>query len=211
MLIGHQKPQQRANMTREAADIALLACVLNGDESGLAALLDRHWTSLVRYSRSILDDRDAAEDVVQEVFVRLWEHRKTWGLEGSVLGLLFRMTRNLSLDESRQLETRQRAAKNAQRPKQPSCPAQSIQDNEIGSAIQAALEKLPERRREVFVLVRQHGLSYREAADALDIAPQTIANHLQMALADLRESLVPHNPDRANEAYVRYAGGTVGL
>ncbi len=204
-------------MTAEAADIALLARVLNGDKSGLASLLDRHWLSLVRYSLSILNDRDAAEDVAKEVFVRLWEHRETWGLEGSVLGLLFRMTRNLSLDEQRQRDACQRAASRASELPAPPCPTESIQNKEVDSAIQIALASLPQRRRGVFTLVRQHGLSYRETAEALEIAPQTVANHLSMALADLREALTPVLSDkmqrpiwRESLAPVRYVSGAFG-
>jgi RNA polymerase sigma-70 factor (ECF subfamily) len=177
---------------REApADIALLACVLNGDESGLAALLERHWHSLVKYSFSILDDSDAAEDVAEEVFVRLWEHREKLGLEGSVLGLLFRMARNLSLDEHRHVEAHQRAARQAPEPMAVPTPAEYVEGAEFQSAVTAAVANLPERRREVFELVRQHGLSYRETADALGLAPQTVANHFTMALSDLREALGP--------------------
>ncbi len=204
-------------MTAEPADIALLARVLNGDETGLAVLLDRHWRSLVRYSLSILDDVDAAEDVVQEMFVRLWEQRETWGLEGSVLGLLFRITRNLSLDEQRRQGARKRAADKALNINNQSCPAEFVQHKEIEAAFQVALANLPQRRRDVFLLVRQHGLSYRETAEALSIAPQTVANHLAMAVADLRKALEPFLHDRAGGSSwpespegVRYAGGAVG-
>ena len=204
-------------MTADAADIALLARVLNGDEAGLAALLNRHWHSLVRYSQSILEDRDAAEDVVQQVFVRLWEHRETWGLEGSVLGLLFRMTRNLSLDEGRQREARKRAADRAVAPQRDPGPVESLESDEIVSAVQSALVKLPQRRREVFVLVRQYGLSYRETAEALGVAPQTVANHLSMALVDLKEALAPIVADleadaawRDSRAAARFVSGAMG-
>jgi len=183
-------------MTAEPADIALLARILNGDESGLAMLLDRHWHSLIRYSQSILNDRDAAEDVAQDVFIRLWERRESWGLEGSVLGLLFRMTRNLSLDEQRQRDTRRRAANKTPDTHAVPSPTDLTHTQEIASAVEVALANLPQRRREVFVLIRQHGLSYREAAEALGLAPQTVANHLNMAVADLREALKPFLPDQ---------------
>jgi RNA polymerase sigma-70 factor (ECF subfamily) len=178
-------------MKAEAADIALLARVLNGDETGLAALLDRHWHSLVRYSRSILEDSDAAKDVVQQVFVRFWEHRETRGLTGSVLGLLFRMTRNMSLDDYRRRDARQRVVDNAASPEQPAGPVEHVQNDEIGSVLQAALAQLPQRRREVFVLVREYGLSYIETAEALGIAPETVADDLSMALSHLKEALTP--------------------
>ena len=198
-------------MRAEPADIALLACVLNGDEAGLAALLDRHWHAIVRYSFSILGDWDAAEDVAEEVFVRLWERRETWGLEGSVLGLLFRIARNLSVDEHRQDDIRERAATNSPAPLQIPTPADYVDGKELHATISAAVAKLPQRRREVFVLVRQHGLSYREAADALGVAPQTVANHLSMALAELRETLEPLLGDPVADSRWRELRGTIGV
>ncbi len=196
----------RADMRQAPADIALLACVLNGDESGLAALLERHWHSLVKYAFSILGDRDAAEDVVEEVFVRLWEHRDTLGLEGSVLGLLFRMARNLSLDEHRHVEAQLRAARKAPVPMAVPTPAEYVEGEEVHSAVATAVANLPQRRREVFELVRHHGLSYREAADTLGLAPQTVANHFTLALSDLREALGPLMRNQRDDLAWREAG-----
>jgi RNA polymerase sigma-70 factor (ECF subfamily) len=70
--------------------------------------------------------------------------------------------------------------------------AEHVEHEELGRIIARAVDALPPRRRDVFVLVRYHGLSYREAAQVLDLAPQTVANHLSMALANLRDSLAPY-------------------
>jgi RNA polymerase sigma-70 factor (ECF subfamily) len=205
------KPKQWADMKAEPADIVLLACVLNGDEAGLAALLERHWISVVRYAFSILDDWDAAEDVAEEVFVRLWERRETWGLEGSVRGLLFRIARNMSLDEHRQGSAHRRAVQEVPEPAATATPAEYVDSKELHAAIATALANLPQRRREVFVLVRQHGLSYRDAAHALGVAPQTVANHLSMALEDLREALEPILRDLRGDSAWREGSGPVSV
>jgi RNA polymerase sigma factor (sigma-70 family) len=78
---------------------------------------------------------------------------------------------------------------------------------ELRAIISRAIDALPKRRREVFVLVRYYGLTHREAAKVLDLAPQTVANHLGMALADLRLSLVRYLPDyyRSSEAESHYS------
>ena len=178
-------------MKAEAADIALLARVLNGDETGLAVLMDRHWQSLVRYSYAILDDSDAARQVVRQVFVRLWERRETWGLAGSVLGLLFRMTRNFSLDKPIQGDTREFAVHKGANTGHLAGRNHHAHNEKIGSAIQAALAKLPQRRREVFVLVRDYGLSDIETAEALGVGPQTVANDMSLALSHLKDAMTP--------------------
>ncbi len=64
------------------------------------------------------------------------------------------------------------------------------------TVVMEALSRLPERRREVFVLVRQQGMSYREASAILGLSQQTVANHMSLALADLRRALEPHLADR---------------
>ncbi|NIM52174.1 MAG: hypothetical protein GTN78_18750 [Gemmatimonadales bacterium] len=58
----------------------------------------------------------------------------------------------------------------------------------------------PQRRRDAFILVHHYGLSYRETAEVLDLSPQTVANHLTMALADLRKLLAPHFYDQSSSA-----------
>ena len=204
-------------MTDSPADIALLARILNGDANGLAALIDRHWIAVVRYSNSILHDQDLAEDVAQEVFIRLWEHRESWGLEGSVCGLLFRIARNLSLDERRRVAARERAVTHLPEQNQNLSPSQQLENRELRQAIEMAVDDLPVRRREVFLLVRHHGLSYREAAEVLGLSTQTVANHLSLAMVDLRESLRARLDEVQEPATsfggtssLRIVGGSVG-
>jgi RNA polymerase sigma-70 factor (ECF subfamily) len=60
----------------------------------------------------------------------------------------------------------------------------------------AAVTRLPERRREVFRLVREEGLSYQEIAEIMGLSTQTVANHMSLAMADLRAALKPHFPER---------------
>jgi RNA polymerase sigma-70 factor (ECF subfamily) len=174
------------------SDLELLSRIGTDDPAALGVILERYWAPVVRFATGFLHSRDAAEDVAQETFVRLWERRDAWQQEGSLRALLFRITRNLSLDEIRRRSARERADKRASRPALRSTAAENVEHEELGNIIARAVDALPPRRRDVFVLVRYHGLSYREAAQVLDLAPQTVANHLSMALANLRDSLAPY-------------------
>jgi RNA polymerase sigma-70 factor (ECF subfamily) len=173
-------------------DLELLRRIRRDDSAALGVILERYWAPVVRYAASLLECADAAEDVAQDTFVRLWERRDAWSLDGSVRALLYRIARNLGLDERRRRNARNRADQMAHAPTPGRTPDKAIEDDEIQAAIWRAVESLPQRRREVFVLVRHHGLSYREAAAVLDVAPQTVANHLTMALSDLRKTLAPY-------------------
>lgn len=173
-------------------DQLLVAGLRRGDPAVLEGLVDRHHDELVRYAASVLSNWDAAADIVQETFIRLWERRETWTGEASLRGLLFRITRNLALDELRRTDRRSTllAADPPPGPRLTS-PTEAVRYSELESAYRAALRALPERRREVFILSRQHGLSYREIAESLSISPQTVANQLSAALATLRDALEP--------------------
>jgi len=173
------------------SDLELLQRVRAGDAAALAVALDRYWAVVVRYAATILGDADRAQDVAQECFIRLWERRETWTLEGSVRGLMLRLTRNLALDERRRAGAQARAASGALPRSSPRTPAEETESAELRTAIDAAVSALPQRRREVFLLVRHQGLTLREAATVLGIAPQTAANHLSMALTSLRKALAP--------------------
>jgi len=77
----------------DQSDVPLLARMRSGDTGALDLLLEQYWAPLVTYSGRLLNSHDMAEDVVQEAFIRLWEHRERWSLEGSVRALLYKITR----------------------------------------------------------------------------------------------------------------------
>src|SRR5690606_5569446 len=92
---------------REARDRQLMERVHAGDSDALDALLNSYWSPLVAYGARVLWSWDAAEDAAQETFVRLWQRRAEWGRDGSVRALLFRIMRNLALDEKKRRERRE--------------------------------------------------------------------------------------------------------
>ena len=87
----------------DQSDVLLLARMRSGDAAALDLLLEQYWAPLVTYSGRLLNSHDMAEDVVQEAFIRLWEHRERWSLEGSVRALLYKITRNVATDVLRRM------------------------------------------------------------------------------------------------------------
>src|SRR4029450_5058212 len=102
MLPGDQRP-----------DAVLLARLAADDASALEALLGRFWSPLTMFIARMTGSVEAAEDAVQEAFCRLWERRGSWGAEGSVSGLLFRLARNSAISTHRHLEAEARAVATA--------------------------------------------------------------------------------------------------
>ncbi|MFC1660948.1 RNA polymerase sigma factor [Gemmatimonadota bacterium] len=169
--------------------------IRSGDSEALGLLLKETWAPLVRYLLTFLDSPEAAEDAAQEAFVRLWEHRDRWE-SGSARPVVFRIGRNLALDLRRRAEVRRRHRHNHRHDPalSPPTPEEELAGTEFLLAFQEALEGLPPPRREVFELIRFRGLSHRDVAEVLEVSDRTVANHLRLAMRDLRHLLADFPP-----------------
>jgi len=177
------------------ADRALVERIRSDDEAAYERLLRAYWAPLVHFARRALPAADDPQDVVQDVFVRLWRRRSELKLEGSVRALLFTMVRNAALDELRRHGRRDRAAAAYDGPASAGLPSQTTAADELAQAARAAVAALPQKRQAVFRLVREEGLSYNEVAEIMTLSPQTVANHMSLAMADLRRALRHHLPE----------------
>jgi RNA polymerase sigma-70 factor (ECF subfamily) len=171
----------------------------HGSAEALDELLGAYWGPLLSYARHFCgESADVAEDFVQEAFVRLWERRAGWQAGSSPAPILYTLVRNLALKDRRDRKTRGLllrlqglASRGGPRPDR------ELEGQEVGAAIDRAVEALPERRREIFRLTWLHGLSYAETAEVMGITARTVANQMSSALRELREALEPlleHRP-----------------
>jgi len=175
----------------DADDVALVGRLALDDGQALAALMERYWRPMVAFALDKLRNADAAEDLVQEAFVRVWEHRKQLRPHASPRAYLYRVLRNLITDDFRRRRLRDRFSFFASlgAPTESPSPVALLEASELATAAERAIAALPERRRDVFVLAHLHGLSYREVAETLGITPRTVANHMTLALGQLRIAL----------------------
>lgn len=189
-----QAPPPSSDPAPDADDVALVARLALDDGQALAALMERYWRPMVAFALDKMRGQDAAEDLVQEAFVRVWERRRQLRPDASPRAYLYRVLRNLITDEFRRRQMRERFSwfKSFGEPAEVPSPAANLEAGEFASAADKAIAALPERRRDVFVLAHLHGLSYREVAETLGITPRTVANHMSLALAQLREALATY-------------------
>ena len=175
-------------------EASLVMRLKKGDRSVMEALLAAYWGGLVRFALGILGDRDRAEDIVQEAFVCVWERRDKWKHSESLRPILYRIVRNRSLNENRRCATFVKWAQSFRHPESDATPGplQALEESNLRAVVRNAVDSLPPRRREIFVLIRFHHFSYKEAAKALDLSPQTIANQMSQATQDLRSALGPY-------------------
>lgn len=142
---------------------------------------------LVRYVHSIVGDAAAAHDLVQDVFLSLWEARSTLDPSLSLRAFLFRMARNAAYRHLRDSRTHTRKHDEIRRDQaemsrngsssEPTLDAQLLHER-----LHGWIQELPERQREALMLSRFHGLSHREIASLMQISPRTVNNHIMRAL-----------------------------
>ncbi len=160
-------------------------------ESSYEELFRKWYTPLCKTVYRLLQDKALTEDTVQDVFVKLWEKRDTLTIELSLKAYLYRAVINASYNHLQ---------KNKRYPKltldelntEVVVPAEvetQLQGKEMEEKIRDILAVLPEACREVFVLSRYEGLSYKEIAETLEISVKTVENQMGKALRIFRENL----------------------
>ena len=158
------------------------------------AVVDRCQRSVYTYARYFLNDRESAEDVTQEVFLKLWNHWHSIDFE-RVDAWLMRVTRNACYDALRLRRTAGKhvtlvadAALEAQADRQPG-PAEHAEASDVRRLFRQAIDQLSEPLRSVLVLREVLGYKYEEMAEALEIPLNTVRVYLHRGRKRLREQL----------------------
>lgn len=163
-----------------------------GSVEAFDALFRQHYPRLVAAAQSLLHDRDAAEEVAQEVMLELWRRREELVVESGLRGYLHRAVRNRALNRIRHERTvRQAEPLLAQEAVRPAPADREAREHEIDAALRRAMDAMPPRCREVFELSRVHRLRYAEIADTLEISIKTVEAQMGKALRIAREHLEP--------------------
>lgn len=165
--------------------------IRGGSQSALAELMDQCWPELVRHAARQVGEVDLARDIVQETFIQIWERRRAWKPRGSARAYLYRIVRNLVIDEKRRQKVRRRwlASRDPHPVTQVATPDQVLDAKLLAEVFEAAVASLPARRREVFELVFTRGLSHAEAAAVMGLSIQTVANQMSSALRTVRKAV----------------------
>lgn len=174
------------------AEQALVERLRSGDPDALAELFDRHGDRIYNHCFRATGDWAEAEDATSTVFLEVWRHRSRVLLhDGSVLPWLYGVATNVCRNLTRSRRRRQRALSALPRPDAVPDHADRVADR-LGStarmrAVLAAIDALPPHEREVLGLVAWSGLSYEQAAAALDVPVGTVRSRLSRARARLSD------------------------
>jgi RNA polymerase sigma-70 factor (ECF subfamily) len=170
-------------------DLPLLRRVAAGDGAACAALVDRHLGRIVALGWRMLGSRAEAEDVAQEVFLRLWQQAGGWRAGGARFSTwLHRVAVNLCLDR---LRRRREVGLDfaGDPPSDAPHPGAAIQRRAVADRVQAALALLPERQRIAVVLCHFQELGNVEAAAVMEIGVEALESLLSRGRRKLRELL----------------------
>jgi RNA polymerase sigma-70 factor, ECF subfamily len=173
----------------QLTDDLLAARLAAGDDRALADAFDRHAPAVFGTALRVIGQADAAQDVVQDVFVELWRHPDRYRPDaGPLQTYLAIRARHRAVDlarsEIRRMARQQRHHRLIPEPPQPS-PFDEILTADAAKAVRDAVMALPAGQRQVVELTYFEGLSCREAANAVGIPIGTAKSRLRLALAKL--------------------------
>jgi RNA polymerase sigma-70 factor (ECF subfamily) len=162
------------------------------DEAAFEQMFKTYFKRLHAYAFTILRDEIQAEEMVQQVFFKLWERNENLSLTGSVSSYLYRAVHNESLNYIKHQKVRSNHQLNVaySMKNEVEHPAKKIMASELEKKIHSALNELPEQCRTIFQMSRFDELKYREIADKLGISIKTVESQMSKALRLLRVKLV---------------------
>jgi len=172
----------------EAESISMLQ---KGDLRAFDKLYHFYSPKLYRFAFSLLKNNEDAEGIVQEVFLILWKKRNEIDLTKSFKSYLFTISHNLIIDQLRKRlkEKEYQAYLKSYFNLTTLTPEQATDYNIIKSQVDQAVEELPEKRKLIYKLSREKGLSHKEISKQLNISDKTVENQITLSLRHLRHRL----------------------
>jgi len=180
----------------ELPDEQMALLLTKRDEAAFEQVFKMHYKNLHAYACAMLKDEDEAEEVVQQVFFKLWERSHHLSFSGSVAAYLYRAVHNESLNwlKHQKIKAGHQLHIAYSMKNKSETIAGKMQQKELENKFRQALNELPEQCRTVFQLSRFEDMKYREIADKLEISVKTVENHMGKALKLLRTKLVGFLP-----------------
>lgn len=189
---------------RTADDSAVVTAFLGGEERAFSELVDRYQTRLLNFIYRTIGDRDRAEDLVQEVFIRVYRHLHRFDRSKKFSTWVYTIASNLAKNELRNrsrnplvlFQTMQGAGDDEDRPLQfednTSRPDDMYRKRHLRELVEDTVAKLPEHHRQVFVLRELEGKSYEEIAEITDCNLGTVKSRLNRARTAFAAIIEPH-------------------
>lgn len=178
-----------------ASDEQLLQQMAGGDRQTFTLVYRRYWEDLFITASKVLRGKEEAADVVQDVFLSLWNRRNELNLQGSLAAYLHTSVRYKCIHYIEKNITRRdylvQLAEVAISSSSPNAEI-NLQLKEMQQIINKAVAKMPPKMQEVYKLSRQEHLSYKEISDCMSISVETVKKHIQHALRLIRKDIASY-------------------
>lgn len=190
------KKEQEYKITLNQQDKQLIESVRNGDEQAFEVLFKRYYKNLCVFAFRYIPEEDVVEDLVQEMFFKLWEKRSNLFITTSLESYLYRSVHNLAINFMNHEKIKRGYKDKVIQGFKKKLYNDDIAYWEFGleEVVKKNIEKLPDRRRKIFKMSRFEELKNHEIAEKLDVSIKTVEAQMTQALRFLRDKLKDYAP-----------------
>jgi RNA polymerase sigma-70 factor (ECF subfamily) len=177
---------------RKYEDLELFSRIAKGDEAAFTQLFHHYTPKLKPFILGIVKVEAIADEILQDTFLKVWTNKGNLVHVNEPAAWIYRVASNLSIEQLRRQATEYKNLKNiiAAEGKDPDDLLQKLSAKELQELIYEAVEQLPEKRKEIYLLTREEGLSHREIAEQLNISIQTVKNQVTTAVKSIQEHIL---------------------
>jgi RNA polymerase sigma-70 factor (ECF subfamily) len=172
-------------------DNQLLLKIAEGDESAFKDLFRAWRDKLYFFMLRITHSSEMAEDILQDVFLKIWTNRATLGSIRHFDAYIYQMCRNQAITGMRRMAQETLILAELKKAPEPA-EEDTVDQRELNNKFQAILQRLPTQQRLVYTLTHLQGLKHEEVAQQLKISSSTVKNHMTRALYTIRQELLQH-------------------
>lgn len=157
-------------------------------------LFEANREKVYRLAFKLTSDPQRAEEITQQCFIKLWENMHKVQEGQDIFPLLFVFTKHIVIDETRKLyrERQSLSQLSSNQVSSENKDEEQLLRKEFRQQVHKLIEQMPEQRRNIYLLSRDKGKSYKEIADQLSLSPATVRNHLNLALQYIRREMMAH-------------------
>ena len=177
--------------------------VIDNDEKSYNEFYNLYYYVLVRYSNRIINAVDVAEDIVTEFLIRFFKNKETAINILNVESYLFQSIKNESIKYIQRNKFSDFDDRYFSLESLDLNPHQQLVFDELQQLLKNAIDQLPPKMKEVFLLIREEGLSYKEISAQLGISVKTIENHMTRAIAQLRVIIENYYQNKPQDKKIR--------
>ncbi len=178
------------NLNEHTSDHDLVESLQNGDLEAFDLIFRKYGDRLYGFTFKYLKSKEDTEELVQDVFLKIWENRKNLKKESSLRAYLFTISyHNLCRFFRRKVNQEKLAKEITASASESFTLDERIDYQSVLEQVDQLIEKLPPRQREIFIKSRKEGKSTKEIAAELNLIPGTVDNHISEALKFLRKNM----------------------